>query len=122
MVVGQAEIACIMSLRPSSIFFAMTISPSRVSSSTEPISRMYMRTGSVVRPNSESTVDKRGLGLLLGVVVRRRDGAVRHQQRVRVRRLVEHRDAHVAEGADDRLDRFGLHQPLGQVVVDLARR
>ena len=36
----------------------MTISPSRVSSSTEPISRMYMRTGSVVRPNSESTDDR----------------------------------------------------------------
>ena len=29
-----------------------------VRSSTEPISRMYMRTGSVVRPNSESTVDR----------------------------------------------------------------
>jgi hypothetical protein len=35
---------------------AMRISPSRVSSSTVPISRMYMRTGSVVRPNSLSTV------------------------------------------------------------------
>ena len=34
--------------------FAMRISPSRVSSSTVPISRMYMRTGSVVRPNSAS--------------------------------------------------------------------
>ncbi len=36
--------------------FAIAISPSRVSSSTVPISRMYMRTGSVVRPNSASTV------------------------------------------------------------------
>ena len=36
---------------------AISISPSRVSSSTVPISRMYMRTGSVVRPNSESTVE-----------------------------------------------------------------
>jgi hypothetical protein len=34
---------------------AILISPSRVSSSTVPISRMYMRTGSVVRPNSLST-------------------------------------------------------------------
>jgi hypothetical protein len=33
----------------------MRSSPSRVSSSTVPISRMYMRTGSVVRPNSLST-------------------------------------------------------------------
>ena len=34
---------------------AMTISPSRVRSSTVPISRMYMRTGSVVLPASFST-------------------------------------------------------------------
>jgi hypothetical protein len=56
-VVGQALIASTMWRRPSSIRLAISISPSRVSSSTEPISRMYMRTGSVVRPNSESTVD-----------------------------------------------------------------
>ncbi len=34
---------------------AMLISPSRVNSSTVPISRMYIRTGSVVRPGSFST-------------------------------------------------------------------
>ena len=56
-VIGHAEIAMIMCFKPSSIRLAMTISPSRVRSSTEPISRMYMRTGSVVRPNSESSVD-----------------------------------------------------------------
>jgi len=44
-------------LRPSSMRLAMAISPSRVSSSTVPISRMYMRTGSVVRPTSASTAD-----------------------------------------------------------------
>jgi len=49
--------AMIMCFRPSSIRLAISISPSRVRSSTEPISRMYMRTGSVVRPNSESSVD-----------------------------------------------------------------
>src|SRR5436190_138971 len=43
MVVGQAEIAWIMCFRPSSILFAISISPSRVRSSTVPISRMYMR-------------------------------------------------------------------------------
>ena len=57
MVTGQAEMAMTMSFRPASMRLAITISPSRVSSSTVPISRMYMRTGSVVRPNSESTVD-----------------------------------------------------------------
>ena len=56
MVVGQAEMAMTMCFRPSSMRLAISISPSRVSSSTEPISRMYMRTGSVVRPKSESTV------------------------------------------------------------------
>ncbi len=55
-VVGHDEIAWIMCLRPSSMRLAISISPSRVSSSTEPISRMYMRTGSVVRPNSASIV------------------------------------------------------------------
>ena len=35
--------------RPASIRLAMAISPSRDSSSTEPISRRYMRTGSSVR-------------------------------------------------------------------------
>ena len=57
-VVGQAEMAITMCFRPSSIRLAISISPSRVSSSTEPISRMYIRTGSVVRPNSASTVDR----------------------------------------------------------------
>ncbi len=56
-VIGHAEIAMIMCFRPSSIRLAISISPSRVRSSTEPISRMYIRTGSVVRPNSESSVD-----------------------------------------------------------------
>ena len=35
--------------RPASMRLAMAISPSRESSSTEPISRRYMRTGSSVR-------------------------------------------------------------------------
>ncbi len=58
MVAGEAEIASIIAIRPPSMRLAISISPSRVSSSTVPISRMYMRTGSVVRPNSLSTVDK----------------------------------------------------------------
>ena len=57
MVAGDALIASIMAIRPPSMRLAISISPSRVSSSTVPISRMYMRTGSVVRPNSLSTVD-----------------------------------------------------------------
>ena len=43
------------SLMPSSILFAISISPSRVKRSTVPISLMYIRTGSVVLPVSFST-------------------------------------------------------------------
>ena len=57
-VVGLALMASIIAIRPPSMRLAISISPSRVSSSTVPISRMYMRTGSVVRPNSLSTVDR----------------------------------------------------------------
>ena len=57
MVAGEALMAVIMSIKPPSMRLAISISPSRVSNSTVPISRMYMRTGSVVRPNSLSTVD-----------------------------------------------------------------
>jgi hypothetical protein len=99
---------------------AISISPSRVSSSTEPISRMYMRTGSVVRPNSESTGGKGGLGLLLDVVVGAWPPAGRaDEQLFLVGRLVVDLDAHVAERGDDRLDLLGVDQVVGQVVVDL---
>ena len=47
----------IISSRPASIRLAIAISPSRDNSSTEPISRRYMRTGSSVRPRlSASTL------------------------------------------------------------------
>jgi hypothetical protein len=120
MVVGQAEIAWIMCLRPSSMRLAISISPSRVSSSTEPISRMYMRTGSVVRPNSESTVD-RACSASASAARRRHLGrGFGHQQVLGGGRLVEDLDAHVVEGADDRLDLLGVHHVVGQVVVDLG--
>ncbi|MNT21340.1 hypothetical protein D3C72_1566760 [compost metagenome] len=53
---GQAEMAWTILFRPSSIRLASSTSCLRVSSVAELISRIYMRTGSVVRPNSESTV------------------------------------------------------------------
>ncbi len=46
---GLSHRPAIMVLRPASIRLAMAISPSRESSSTDPISRRYMRTGSSVR-------------------------------------------------------------------------
>ena len=52
---GHSAMAAIISLVPSSIRFAISISPSRVSNSTDPISLMYIRTGSVVLCCSDST-------------------------------------------------------------------
>ena len=46
---GLSQSPAIIASRPASIRLAMAISPSRDSSSTEPISRKYMRTGSSVR-------------------------------------------------------------------------
>ena len=46
---GLSQSPAIIASRPASIRLAMAISPSRDSSSTEPISRRYMRTGSSVR-------------------------------------------------------------------------
>ena len=46
---GLSQRPAIIASRPASMRLAMAISPSRESSSTEPISRRYMRTGSSVR-------------------------------------------------------------------------
>ena len=46
---GLSHRPAIMASRPASMRLAMAISPSRDSSSTEPMSRRYMRTGSSVR-------------------------------------------------------------------------
>ena len=46
---GLSQRPAIMVSRPASMRLAMAISPSRDRSSTEPISRRYMRTGSSVR-------------------------------------------------------------------------
>jgi hypothetical protein len=54
-VIGFSQMPPIIISRPASIRLAMAISPSRDSSSTEPISRRYMRTGSSVRPISSSS-------------------------------------------------------------------
>ena len=48
-VIGLSQRPQIMMSRPASMRLAMAISPSRESSSTAPISRRYMRTGSSVR-------------------------------------------------------------------------
>ena len=54
MVSGLSHSASSTVLRPASMRLAISISPSRESSSIVPISRRYMRTGSSVRPRSSS--------------------------------------------------------------------
>src|SRR5712664_4432958 len=57
---GFSQMPPIIMSRPASMRLAMAISPSRDNSSTEPISRRYMRTGSSVRPiSSSSTLPRR---------------------------------------------------------------
>ena len=53
---GLSHSPLIIMSRPASIRLAMAISPSRDSSSTLPISRRYMRTGSSVRPTVASSM------------------------------------------------------------------
>ncbi len=122
MVAGEALMASIMSCRPPSMRLAISISPSRVSSSTVPISRMYMRTGSVVRPNSESTVDRAASAsssasstvVAVGVTLF-------WNRRFRIGRLLVHGHAHVVEHGDHDFQRLGVDQLVGQVVGDFDR-
>ena len=100
---------------------AIAISPSRVSSSTVPISRMYMRTGSVVRPNSASTVVGEGRGGFLGRFLVGHDRFAQ-QQRLGIRCLLVHRDAHVVDHLHDVFDLLRIDDLGGQVVVDLGVR
>ncbi len=70
-VAGQRQIASWICKRPSSMRRAISISPSRVNSSTVPISRKYIRTGSSIRitvprvvvsaRSAESSLRKRSL-------------------------------------------------------------
>ena len=75
---------------------------------------MYMRTGSVVRPNSESTVDQCRLGSLLGLFFGGRGrAATGDQQRRRVGCLLVDGDAHVVEHRDDGLEDLVVDELLG---------
>jgi hypothetical protein len=123
MVAGEAEIASIIAIRPPSMRLAISISPSRVSSSTVPISRMYMRTGSVVRPNSLSTVDRAAsASSSASSTVAAVGRGVVQQQHLGVGRLLVHRHAQVVEHRDHDFQRLGVHQLFGQVVGDFAVR
>ncbi len=74
---GLSHSPPIIMSRPASMRLAIAISPSRDSSSTEPISRRYMRTGSSVRPRllSSTLPAARFLRLLLALGLLRLGGA-----------------------------------------------
>ncbi len=97
---------------------AMRISPSRVSSSTVPISRMYMRTGSVVRPSSASSAASAAAASSIASSSAGR-GRLAGEQRLGIRCLLVHRDAHVVDGVDDVFDLLGIDDLGGQVIVHL---
>ena len=58
---GLSHSPAIIASRPASMRLAMAISPSRERSSTEPISRRYMRTGSSVRSDGSLASDLAGV-------------------------------------------------------------
>ena len=68
---GLSHSPAIIASRPASMRLAMAISPSRDRSSTEPISRKYMRTGSSVRSVGSALVS----ALAMGVTVATARGA-----------------------------------------------
>ncbi len=120
MVAGDALMASIMACRPPSMRLAISISPSRVSSSTVPISRMYMRTGSVVRPEFAVHGGEGGLGFFLGFLDGGGGGGdVVLEQRLGIGRLLVHGHAHVVEHGDHDFHGLGIDQLVGQVVGDL---
>src|SRR5499425_2058000 len=120
---GLSHRPAIIASRPASMRLAMAISPSRERSSTEPISRRYMRTGSSVRsvgslasdlagtfcwtstnsplsPSSSSSASSRGLfARLLGLY---------------------HVHAHLAEHGQHILGLLGIDLLGGQYRVDLV--
>ena len=118
----------IMASRPASIRLAIAISPSRDRSSTEPISRKYMRTGSSVR--SLTSVDRSCLTgrcdagdwpVVLFVVDRLGGGSFLDLFRV------DNVHAKIGEHRHDVLDLVGRHLVGGQnfvqlVVSDIAAR
>ena len=105
---------------PSSIRLAITISPSRVSSSTVPISRIYMRTGICCSTRLRS-LRRQALRLLRQLLSHRQtDLLLLGSALVGVGRLLEHLNAHVVNHLDDVFDLIRLRNILWEVVVNFG--
>ena len=86
-----------------------------------PISRMYMRTGSVVRPNSLSMVASAAAASSVSS-----SSALtvdpHEQERVGIGRHFVYGNAHVVDHRNDVFDLLRVDDAFGQVVVDLRIR
>ena len=123
-VIGLSHRPQIIVSRPASMRLAMAISPSRLSNSTAPISRRYMRTGSSVRstasflvaaagrgpPSSSGSTSSSGSALLV----------VSSSSRILV--VLDDVDAHLGDRGHDVLDLLGGHLVLRQRLVDFLDR
>ena len=123
---GLSQRPAIIASRPASMRLAMAISPSRDRSSTEPISRRYIRTGSSVRSDgSFFSVVASALGLDLDqlavavVVVLGLVGGLGLLV-VGALLLLDHVDAHLVEHRVDVLDLVGGDLLGGQHGVELV--
>ena len=125
---GLSHRPAIIASRPASMRLAMAISPSRDSSSTEPISRRYMRTGSSVRsPGSDFLT--RTAGVAAGPRPARRSvssssGSSRGLLLVlgSASSVSTDVDAHLVEHRENVLDLLGGHLLGRQNRVDLVMR
>jgi hypothetical protein len=80
---------------------------------------MYMRTGSVVRPNSLSSVASAAAASSVSSSSALTRG-LHQQQRIGVRGHLVNGDPHVVDHADDVFDLLRIDDALGQVIVDLV--
>ena len=119
---GISQRPAIIVSRPASMRLAMAISPSRDSSSTEPISRRYMRTGSSVRSvGSRAGLAATAVGGRLGELA-----ALSGSSSLVLGLLglvgLDDVDAHLGEHGEDVLDLLGGDLLRGQDRVQLVDR
>ena len=123
---GLSHRPAIIASRPASMRLAMAISPSRESSSTEPISRRYMRTGSSVRSVGSLASDLAGTFCWTSTssppsLSGSSSASSRCSSPSSARLLgLDHVDAHLAEHREDVLDLLGIDLLRGQHRVDLV--
>ena len=126
---GLSHRPAIIASRPASMRLAMAISPSRESSSTEPMSRRYMRTGSSVRSVGSARVCVTAGTLAVATTTARlgsssspaSSAVLGGRGLLRVLAL-DHGDAHVGQHRHGVLDLVGGHLLGGQHGIERVQR